>query len=418
MRVVFLNTSNSGGGAARAAVRLLHGVREAGVDARMIVQRKFIDDNAVVGPGGRFGNDLTALRTHLDCAPLGLYPNRNRFIFSPAFLPEKLQNKVDLAKPDIVHLHWLGEGFLRLESLARFEQPLIWTLHDSWAFTGGCHIPFDCLNYREKCGYCPALGSSHKHDLSRWIWWRKERIFKKLNLTVVTPSRWLAKCAESSSLLHGFPIQVIPNGLDLARFRPQDKLLARQILGLPPDKKLILFGAMSSTSDKNKGFHLLQPAIQKLVDTGWKKNVELVVFGSSEPANAPDFGLKTHYLGRMHDDTSIALLYSAADLFVAPSIQENLPNTVMEAMACGTPCVTFEIGGMSDLIEHQYNGYMARPFESEDLANGIALILADAERSHELSSRCREKVAEFSLDRVAGRYIDLYNNLLAIRNSP
>jgi glycosyltransferase involved in cell wall biosynthesis len=412
MRVVFLNTSDSGGGAARAAVRLLHGVREAGVDAQMIVQRKLTDDNAVVGPGGRFGNDLTAIRTHLDCAPLGLYPKRNRFIFSPAFLPEKLQHKVDLTKPDIIHLHWLGEGFLRLESLARFEQPLVWTLHDSWAFTGGCHIPFDCINYREKCGYCPALGSSRQRDLSRWVWRRKERIFRKLNLTVVAPSSWLARCAKSSPLLHRFPIEVIPNGLDLGRFRPLDKLLARQIFGLPQDKKLILFGAMSCTSDKNKGFHLLQPAMQKLVAKGWKNNVELVVFGSTEPANAPDFGLKTHYLGRMHDDTSIALLYSAADLFVAPSIQENLSNTVMEAMACGTPCVAFDIGGMPDLIEHEHNGYLAHPFEAEDLAEGIAWGLADEERSHALSSRCREKVAQFSLGRVAGRYIDLYKKLL------
>ena len=412
MRVIYLNTLDSGGGAARAAVRLLHGVREAGVNAQMMVQRKLSDDCAVVGPNGQFGNELAVVRTILDYAPLSLYTKRNRSSFSPAFLPEKLQCKIDLMKPDIIHLHWLGEGFLRLESLARFERPLVWTLHDSWAFTGGRHIPFDCLNYREKCGFCPTLGSSRQRDLSRWGWRRKERIFRKLNLTVVSPSRWLASCAKSSSLLHGFPIEVIPNGLDLGRFRPLDKLLARHIIGLPQDKKLVLFGAMSCTSDKNKGFHLLQPAIQKLAAKGWKKNVELVVFGSTEPANAPDFGLKTHYLGRMHDDTIIALLYSAADLFVAPSIQENLSNTVMEAMACGTPCVAFNIGGMPDLIEHEHNGYLAHPFEAEDLAAGIAWGLADEERSHALSCRCREKVAEFSLDLVAGRYIDLYNSLM------
>lgn len=412
MRVVFLNTRDSGGGAARAAVRLLHGVREAGVDALMLVQRKLADDNAVVGSDGRFANELAVLRSDLDCAPLRLYPKRNHFIFSPAFLPEKLQSKVDLIKPDIVHLHWLGEGFLRLESLARFGRPLVWTLHDSWAFTGGCHIPFDCLNYREKCGFCPTLGSSCQSDLSRWVWRRKERVFRKLNLTVVTPSRWLADCARSSSLLERFRIEVIPNGLDLERFKPIDKSLARQIIGLPQDKKIILFGAMSSTSDKNKGFHLLQPALQKLVAKGWKENVELLVFGSTEPANAPDFGLRTHYLGRLHDDTSIALLYSAADLFVAPSIQENLPNTVMEAMACGTPCVAFNIGGMPDLIEHEKSGYLARPFEPDALAEGIAWGLEDEERSHVLSSRCRKKVADFSIDCVVGRYIDLYKNLL------
>jgi len=417
VKVIYLNTTDSGGGAARAAVRLLHGVREAGVDARMIVQRKVSDDNAVLGPDGRFGNELAVARTLLDCAPLGLYPKRNRFIFSPAFLPDKLQRKVDKIKPDIIHLHWLGEGFLRLENLARFERPIVWTLHDSWAFTGGCHIPFDCLKYREKCGCCPTLGSNCQSDLSRWVWRRKDRIFRKLDLTVVAPSHWLARCAESSSLLHRFPTEVIPNGLDLGRYKPTDKMLARQILGLPQEKKLILFGSMSSTSDKNKGFHFLLPAFRTLVAKDWKKNIELLVFGSSEPTNAPDFGLRTHYLGRLFDDTSIALLYSAADLFVAPSIQENLSNTVMEALACGTPCVAFDIGGMPDLIEHERNGYLARPFEVEDLANGIVWGLADDERSQTLSSHCREKVAEFSLDRVVGRYTDLYNKLLTTRNS-
>lgn len=412
MRVLFLNTMDSGGGAARAAVRLLHGVRRADVDVQMLVQRKSSDDISVVGPEGRFGNDLSALRRHLDCAPLGLYSKRNGFIFSPAFLPEKLKSKVVSNKPDIVHLHWLGEGFLRVESMAKFELPIVWTLHDSWAFTGGCHIPFECLKYREKCGCCPALGSKFQHDLSRWVWWRKKNVFKKLNLTVVTPSRWLSRCAGSSSLLKGVPIEVIPNGIDLNVFKPHGKLIARQLLGLPQDKKLILFGAMSSTSDKNKGYHFLQPALNKLVANCFDINIEIVVFGSSEPIKAPDFGMVTHYLGKMYDDASISLLFSAVDLFVAPSIQENLSNTVMEAMACGTPCVAFDVGGMSDLIEHEQNGYLATPFDTEDLAMGISWVLADEDQWHMLSSRCREKVTEFSIASITERYLSLYSSIL------
>lgn len=411
MKVVFLNTMDRGGGAAHSSVRLLHGVRGAGVDAHMIVQRKLADDSNVIGPDGHFGNELAAVRTILDYAPVSVYPKRNRFIFSPAFLPDNLHRKIDLLNPDIIHLHWIGEGFLRIESLARFELPIVWTLHDSWAFTGGCHLPFDCNNYREKCGCCPTLGSNRQSDLSRWVWRRKERTFRKLNLTVVSPSHWLAGCAEASSILHGFPIEVIPNGLDLERFRPMDKMLARQAFGFPHGKKLILFGSVSSTNDKNKGFHLLLNALQKLVAKGLSENVELVVFGSAKPLVAPDFGLRTHYVGYLNDETSIALLYSAADLFVAPSIQENLSNTVMEAMACGTPCVAFDIGGMSDMIEHIHNGYLARPYEPDDLTEGIAWGLADDGRLQILSGRCREKVAEFSLGRVAAHYIDLYKKL-------
>lgn len=416
MRVMYLNTNDNWGGAARAAVRLLSGVREAGVEAQMFVQCKLSDDTAVVGPDGHFGNKLAKIRTILDCAPVSMYPKRNRFIFSPAFLPDKLQRNVNALNPDIIHLHWLGEGFLRIESLARFKRPIVWTLHDSWAFTGGCHLPFDCLNYREQCGCCPVLGSNRNNDLSRWVWRRKERTFSKLDLTVVVPSRWLARCAESSALLHGFPIEVIPNGLDLERFKPLDKLLARKTFGLPQDKKIILFGAISSTSDKNKGFHLLMPALQRLADKGWKEKVEILVFGSSKPADAPDFGLRTRYFGQLHDDASIALLYSAADILVAPSIQENLSYTVMEAMACGTPCVAFDIGGMPDLIEHKLNGYLSQPFEAEDLAEGIDWVLADGERLRILSSRCRDKVAEFSLDRVAARYIELYKKLQRLKS--
>lgn len=412
MRVMFLNTNDDGGGAARAAVRLLSGVREAGVEAQLFVQRKHSDDNAVVGANGHFGNKLAVVRTILDCAPVSLYPDRNRFIFSPAFLPDKLLRNVDAFNPDIIHLHWLGEGFLRIENLSRFKRPIVWTLHDSWAFTGGCHLPFDCLKYREKCGCCPVLGSNRQTDLSRWVWRRKMRIFCKLNLSVVAPSRWLAECAKSSALLHGFPIEVIPNGIDLEQFRPQNKKYARQIFGVPQDKKLILFGAMSSTSDKNKGFHLLIPALQKMIAKDWNENVELLVFGSTEPKNAPDYGLKTRYLGHLHDDAGMALLYSAVDVFVAPSIQENLSNTVMEAMACGTPCVAFDIGGMPDLIKHKHNGYLARPFDVEDLAEGIGWVLADEERLHILSCRSREHVAEFSIECVADRYIGLYKKTL------
>jgi len=412
MKVVFLNSTDSGGGAAIAAVRLLDGVRDHGVDAQMLVQRKFTDNSSVVCTAANFGSKWASARTLLDFVPVKLYPNRNRFIFSPAHVPELLNRKIAISQPDIVHLHWLGEGFLRLESLARFGRPMIWTLHDSWPFTGGCHIPFDCTKYREMCGCCPTLGSNCQYDLSRMVWRRKERIYPKLNLTIVSPSRWLARCAESSSLLRGVPVKIIPNGLDLERFRPMDQAHVRNVLGLPQDRRLILFGAIDCTSDKNKGFHLLQSALQRLVATGWSEKADLLVFGSPQPVNPPDLGLTTHYLGQIDDVSSIASIYSAADLFVAPSIQENLSNMVMEAMACGTPSVAFDIGGMPDLIEHKYNGYLARPYEVDDLADGIAWGLSDGERLSAMSQRCREKVSEYAIQSVSQRYLDLYRNVI------
>jgi glycosyltransferase involved in cell wall biosynthesis len=226
-----------------------------------------------------------------------------------------------------------------------------------WAFTGGCHYNQECDRYINCCGACPQLHSNKNWDISRWVWQRKAKAWQNLNLTIVTPSQWLAKCAISSSILQNQKIKVIPYGLETQTYKPIERHLARKILNLPNNKQLILFGAMNATSDLRKGFHLLQLALKSLRQAVCAEQFELVVFGASRPANEVDLSFKTHYLGRLSDDISLSLIYSSADVFVAPSIQDNLPNTVMESLACGTPCVAFNIGGMPEMIEHQKNGY-------------------------------------------------------------
>jgi glycosyltransferase involved in cell wall biosynthesis len=195
-------------------------------------------------------------------------------------------------------------------------------------------------------------------------------------------------------------------------YKPTNKGVARELLGLPHDKQLILFGSLRTTSDRRKGFHLLQSALQDLSKTDWKDRLELVVFGYSQPENPPDLGFKIHYLGTLNDDLSLTLSYSAADVFVAPSMEDNLPNTVMESMACGTPSVAFKIGGMPDMIEHKKNGYLAQPYEVKDLAQGIVWVLENEERYHKLSYRAREKVEqEFTLEIQAHRYLSLFEEI-------
>jgi glycosyltransferase involved in cell wall biosynthesis len=234
-----------------------------------------------------------------------------------------------------------------------------------------------------------------------------------LNLTLVSPSQWLTDCARASSLFHDYQIKTIPNGLDLKRFRPVDKHLARELLSLPREKKLILFGAMDSTSDRNKGFHFLLSALKTLEKRGWADRCEILIFGGRAPLSPHPLEFKFHYMGRLYDDISLMLLYSAADVIVSPSIQENLSNVVLESMACGTPCVAFKIGGMPDMIEHEQNGYLAEPFEIEDLANGIVWMLSDGERLKLASRLAREKsVKEFSIGSVARQYSDLYKELI------
>ncbi|MGF1603311.1 MAG: glycosyltransferase family 4 protein [Thermosynechococcaceae cyanobacterium] len=415
MKALIINTSDAKGGAARAAYRLHQGLQVIGVDSNMLVQVKDSDNPAVLGESAASGlsQAKVGLRLTLDQLPLKRYRGYQKTTFSPQWLPDRITAQVRQINPDVINLHWANAGFMQIETLAKLNKPIVWTLHDMWAFTGGCHYSQDCDRYTSICATCPQLGSKKEHDLSRSIWKRKAKTFKNLNLTIVTPSAWLGECTKSSSLLKNFRIECIPNGLDANLYRPIDKHFARESLRLPPDKSLILFGALKATSDKRKGFHLLQAAVQELSDSAIGDSTELVIFGSSEPKDPPLFGFKTRYLGNFSDDLSLALIYSAADVFVLPSIQENLANTIMEALACGTPCVAFNIGGMPDMIEHQKNGYLAKPFDVHDLAKGIAYVLETF--SINGSPHCRNKVEkEFTQEVQARHYLSLFEQVRAV----
>ncbi|HZV81860.1 MAG TPA: glycosyltransferase family 4 protein [Geobacteraceae bacterium] len=413
MKILYLNGADVEGGAAKAATRLLRGVHGLGAEARLLVQRKSGGDPLVDGPGSLFGKAYGFARPTVEQQLLGLKPQTMGGPFCAAYLPDGLARQVAFHSPDLIHLHWVAR-MIRLETVARFGVPLVWTMHDSWAFTGGCYLPGDCSRYRQSCGKCPVLNSSSEDDLSRRIWQRKKDAWHGLNLTVVAPSRWMAECARSSALFRDVRVEVIPNGIDTDRFTPLDRRTARDALSLPHDRKLILFGARGGTSDRNKGFHLLVEALRQLASMPGHDRTELLVFGSTEPAVAQECGFKTHFLGWQQDETSLALLYAAADVFVFPSLQESLGYTAMEAMACGTPCVAFRQGGVADLIDHGHNGYLARPFEADDLAQGIASILEDDALRQEWSIRARHKVVQkFSLERVAADHLALYRGILA-----
>ena len=414
MKILLLSTSDISGGAFIAAYRLLKGLQQSGVQAQMLVQSKKSDDYSVIGPQTKRQKVFSKIRPIIDSIPVRFYKQRKKIIFSPAIIPDNISKKVQNINPDIVHLHWIAGGFIKIESLAKINKPIIWTLHDMWAFTGGCHNDGDCGKYIKNCGHCPILGSNNQKDISYKIYERKKRSWKNLDLTIVTVSSWLSKCAKKSSLFYKTRIEVIPNGIDLNRFKPIDKNIARDILFLPKDKKLILFGALSVLSNKKKGFPLLKEALKKL-SSKENKDIELVIFGSSKPRNEENLGLKTHYLGRLNDEITLALVYSAADVMIVPSIQEAFCQTASESLACGTPVVAFGITGLLDIVEHQKNGYLAKPFDTEDLAYGIKWVLEDTIRCKQLSQNAREKVVnEFDIIKIAKRYENLYENVLKI----
>ncbi|MBF2067351.1 MAG: glycosyltransferase family 4 protein [Calothrix sp. C42_A2020_038] len=417
MQVSLISTYDRANGSGTAAYRLHKGLQEIGVDSRMFVQGKGTDGKAITAPKTRLAQGMARARLSFDALPLKFYRQRDSVTFSLQWFPDKVAQNFSRFSPDVINLHWMNEGYVQIETIAKLGKPLVWTLHDMWAFTGGCHYNQDCNRYTKSCGACPQLGSSQDWDLSRWVFERKVKAWKNLDLTLVTPSSWLATCARQSTLFKNYRVEVIPNGLDTRIYKPISKQIARELLNLPIDKQLVVFGALQATSDSRKGLHLLQPALQDLSKAGWSEQIELVIFGSSTPENSPEFGFKSHYLGTLSDDLMLALVYSAADVFVAPSTQENLANTVMESLACGTPCVAFNIGGMPDMIEHQKNGYLAQPYKIDDLAKGIAWVLEDPDRYQKLAKGAITKVEqEFTLLIQARRYTSLFQEILSAKN--
>lgn len=416
MNVLIVNADNGIGGAARATTRLHRGLRQAGVSSTLLVRSKVGGAPYVQGPGTFFSEAFARLRPHFVKSIQKLDKDPGEGVHSLNLLPTALGRTVKHTRADIVHLHLLSKETMSIAQIGRIRQPVVWTFHDMWAFCGTEHYPPEETAGRYTNGYTvvPPPDGHSGIDLSRWTWHRKQKHWKAEHMTVVTPSRWMADCARKSVLFRSSRIEVIPNGIDTSVFKPLDKTFARNVLNLPKDKPLILFGAMKATSDTRKGFNLLYPALQQVaIQTQTEVQPELVVFGASKPEQEYNSGMKAHYTGRINDEIGLALLYAAADVFVAPSRQDNLPNTVMESLACGTPCVAFNIGGIPDMIEHKRNGYLAQPFDVKDLAQGLTWVLEDAVRRQGLSQYARKKVEnEFTIAHQVQRCTSLYEELL------
>jgi len=411
MKILIVNISDINGGASRAAYRLHTSLLDQNVESEMLVGEKGSDDFTVLTPNVTpMQKSFSLIRGFIESIPERFYKNRSGTLFNSSFTPfgniVKEINKID---PDIVHLHWISGGTIKIEDLKKIKAPIVWSLHDMWAFTGGCHYDEECGAFENSCGNCKVLGSHKKNDLSQKVFKRKQKIYEQIaNMTIVGLSRWLHECAKKSTLLGQKKHIMLPNPIDTKNFKPFERNQARELWNLPKDKKLILIGAMNATSDPRKGFTEFIHALQFLSD----ESVEIVVFGSLEPNEAQDFGFKTHYLGSLYDDTSLVTLYSAVDVTVVPSLQENLSNIIMENLSCATPVVAFDIGGNSDMIEHKKTGYLAKPFSSADLASGIQWVLVNP-RYDTLCKNARDKVVmEFDNSIVAPKYIMLYKDIL------
>ena len=379
----------------------------------MLVSTKASFDYGVIGPETRLQKMRSLLAPHIDALPNRLFSSLNSNLHSPAWFSNVKVNVIKKMNPDIVHLHWVQGGFLSIKTISKLNKPVVWTLHDMWAFSGAEHYSNGSKRYEEGYYKNDRPQGEAGIDLNRWAWSKKVKAWRKIkNLTVVAPSKWMAQCAKESVLLKDRRIEIIPVGLDHNLYRPRNKKSIREILGMPLEKKIILIGAMNFLNDKRKGGHLLKKAFDKLVKTDFHKNTELYVLGTAAPQVDENFGFKTHYFGTNRDDLSLALLYSAVDVFIAPSIEENFSATVFESLSCGTPVVAFNIGGMPDMIAHKENGYLADPFSTDDLANGIRWVLEDAPWQ-QLSENARAFIKrECTLEIQANRYQEIYSSIL------
>ena len=419
MKILSVSTSDASGGAARAAWRIHQAVKALGTDSWMLVKNKMTTDSSIL-PLSDFAPTNSAYRFYewirskiknkIQHYRWNNYPNRED-VFMSDLRSVPLHGALQQLDFDVLHIHWVNLRYLNLNELRKVQKPIVWTLHDCWAFTGICHYFYDCERYKTSCGNCPFLHSGKENDLSAAVWRKKQKIYDGLNLHIVTPSNWLAEAARESALFGRFPVTVIPNPIDTGYFAPGSRQMACELLQLNPDKKYILFGAMNAVRDKNKGFNEFISAMRQFEKIRDYSDVELIIFGADEKLEALNVSLKVHNLGTLHDQQLIAA-YRAASVMVVPSLSENLSNIVMESLSCSTPVVAFNIGGNSDMIDHKQNGYLAEPFNPEDLAAGIAWCL-DNNANGELSRNARTKVeANYSMERVGEKYVELYKELI------
>lgn len=421
MKVVHISTYDCVGGASRSAYRLHDGLRRSGQESRMFVAKRSSLDPWVIRydpPRDLRSRVLRTLRRlnivlasrlyHLQ-APAGLSffsDDRTKYGKDPwRRLPES----------DLIQLHWVAR-FVDYEAffeLVPATTPVVWTLHDMVPFTGGCHYDQACNRFAQSCGRCPQLGSESDTDLTGQVWQRKWKSFQKLRpeqLHIVTPSRWLGEQVGQSSLLSRFPRSVIPYGLDTEVFAPRDRSVSRELLRIPRHAKVVLFVA-NGVSEPRKGFHLLTRALEKIDSPS---EMFLLSLGSGAPAEFGGFP-KAH-IGHVDNDSFLSHVYSAADIFVAPSLQDNLPNTVLESISCGTPVVGFAVGGIPDMVRPGLTGLLAAPGDAAELRRAILDLLRNDESREKMAINCRQiATQEYSLEIQALRYLDLYEEILGER---
>lgn len=416
MRVLLINTSERIGGAAIAASRLMESLRNHGIKATLLVRDKQTEQITVVSLEHNWRMLWKFVWERIIIWKANHFSKKNLFAVDIANTGTDITSLPEFQQADVIHLHWINQGMLSLKQLKKIlasGKPVVWTMHDMWPCTAICHHARECTYYQTECHNCPFIRNGEKRkDLSYRIFRKKQELYKHRHINFVTCSHWLEEQARKSALLCGHAITSIPNPINTNLFKPHSSKEARERVLLPQNMKLMLFGSVKIT-DKRKGIDYLIKACQQLAEKHpeLKEELGVVVFGNQSQELESILPFKVYPQDFVSNEHQLVDIYNAVDLFVTPSLEENLPNTIMEAMACGTPCVGFNVGGIPEMIDHLHNGYVAEYKSAEDFANGIYWILTDPDYPNLAEQACRKAVGHYSENVVSKKYIDLYNKV-------
>jgi glycosyltransferase involved in cell wall biosynthesis len=416
-------------GAGSAAWRLHHSLCQIGRESKLCVLFKGRVDNSVCVVPTQPAATHKAIDCHLNPGIPSTIPDRNdrrwssllsRYphhrtdaeIFSDAYSELQLWNVSEVASADILHFHWIA-GFVDYHRLPRIAagRPIVWTLHDMNPFTGGCHYAETCERYKDSCGMCPILGSQNVRDDSFRTLEIKRNGIQQTNIYVVAPSQWMIDCAKESSCFKDKQCSTIKPGLNLNVFMPRRSQDLRNRIGLSGNKKLVLFGA-ATIENPRKGYRFLREALTIIAKQYQQDDIILGTFG--KVPDGFDFGISYRVVkfGLVADTAALVSIYSAADVYVLPTLSDNLPNTLIEALACGIPLVSFKSGGVPEIIRHKETGWCAAPGNSKDLAEGIHWVISESGPWEQVSKRCRDSACtQYNQEYSAQAYGDIYDSL-------
>ena len=416
MRVLIINTSERIGGAAIAANRLMDALKNNGIKAKMLVRDKQTEQISVVGLKKSWWKVWQFIWERVIIWKANKFKKHNLFEVDIANTGTDITSLPEFKQADVIHLHWINQGMLALTDIRRIidsGKPIVWTMHDMWPCTGICHHARQCNKYQQECKNCPyLLNGGSPRDLSNKVFLQKKELYNNSSIVFVTCSQWLKEQAEKSALLDKHTVINIPNPININLFKPRNKQEARTRCNFPADKRIILFGAAKPT-DKRKGVDYFIESCNLLVQKHpeLKDRIGIAIYGKQSEQIVPLLPFETYDLKYISSEKELVNVYNAIDLYATPSLEENLPNTIMEAMACGVPCVGFNVGGIPEMIDHLHNGYVAEYKSAEDFANGIYWTLTEGEYDMLSEEASRKVTACYSEGTIAKKYIEVYNKI-------